>query len=292
MFYGFSSICTFVDYNLLWIMGIVIGIDVGGSTTKIVGIDGEHIQSPMFITATDPVTSLFGAFGKYIYDNGIKLSDVEQVMLTGVGSAFIDSPLYGLPTDKTDEFIANGLGARHVSDIDQLIVVSMGTGTSFVRIDHDRIEHIGGIGIGGGTLQGLSRLLLKTGDIHQVAEIASKGDVKHINLLIGDICNRALPDLPVHATASLFGKVDANASSEDIAKGIIYMVLQTIGGAAVLSALNTPVKDFVLIGNLTQLPQCSEVFPNMESIYHARFHIPPYAEYCTAIGAALAYIKK
>ena len=42
-------------------MGIVIGIDVGGSTTKIVGINGEQIQSPMFITATDPVTSLFGA---------------------------------------------------------------------------------------------------------------------------------------------------------------------------------------------------------------------------------------
>lgn len=54
----------------------------------------------MFITATDPVTSLFGAFGKYIYDNGIQLADVEQVMLTGVGSAFVNSPLYGLPTRK------------------------------------------------------------------------------------------------------------------------------------------------------------------------------------------------
>ena len=115
-------------------MGIVIGIDVGGSTTKIVGINKGKIQSPMFITATDPVTSLFGAFGKYIYDNGIRLSDVEQVMLTGVGSAFVDSPLYGLPTRKTDEFIANGLGARHATDIDRLIVVSMGTGTSFVKI--------------------------------------------------------------------------------------------------------------------------------------------------------------
>lgn len=120
-------------------MGIVIGIDVGGSTTKIVGINGEQIQSPMFITATDPVTSLFGAFGKYIYDNGIQLSDIEQVMLTGVGSAFVDSPLYGLPTDKVDEFIANGLGARHATDIDQLIVVSMGTGTSFVRINGEKI---------------------------------------------------------------------------------------------------------------------------------------------------------
>ncbi len=272
-------------------MGIVIGIDVGGSTTKIVGINGGQIQSPMFITVADPVTSLFGAFGKYIYDNGIQLSDIEQVMLTGVGSAYIDNSLYGLPTGKTDEFIANGLGARHVTDIDQLIVVSMGTGTSFVRIDHDKIQHIGGIGIGGGTLQGLSRLLLKTHDFHQLAKIAEKGDVSRINLLIGDICNRALPDLPAHATASLLGKADGNASQEDIAKGIIYTVLQTIGGAAVLAALNTPVKDFILIGNLTQLPQCNEVFPNMESIYHVRFVIPPYAEYRTAIGAALAYIK-
>ena len=64
-------------------MGIVIGIDVGGSTTKIVGLNKGKIQSPMFITAADPVTSLFGAFGKYIYDNGIHLSDVEQVMLCG-----------------------------------------------------------------------------------------------------------------------------------------------------------------------------------------------------------------
>jgi len=129
-------------------MGIVIGIDVGGSTTKIVGLNKGKIQSPMFITAADPVTSLFGAFGKYIYDNGIHLSDVEQVMLTGVGSAFVDSPLYGLPTRKTDEFIANGLGARHATDIDRLIVVSMGTGTSFVRINGDEIQHIGGMGIG------------------------------------------------------------------------------------------------------------------------------------------------
>ena len=273
-------------------MGIVIGIDVGGSTTKIVGINGEQIQSPMFITATDPVTSLFGAFGKYIYDNGIQLPDIEQVMLTGVGSAFVDSPLYGLPTDKVDEFIANGLGARHATDIDQLIVVSMGTGTSFVRISGEKIEHIGGMAIGGGTLQGLSRLLLKTHDFRQIAAIAEKGDVTRVNLQIGDICNRPLPDLPVHATASLFGKADSNASQEDIAKGIIYMVLQTIGGAAVLSALNGPVKDFVLIGNLTKFPQCHEVFPNMEKIYGVRFHIPQYAEYRTAIGAALAYIRK
>lgn len=68
-------------------MGIVIGIDVGGSTTKIVGVEDKKIKNPMFVKATDPVTSLFGAFGKYIYDNNISLSNIEKVILTGVGSA-------------------------------------------------------------------------------------------------------------------------------------------------------------------------------------------------------------
>ena len=46
-------------------MGLVIGIDVGGSTTKIIGLNCKgEILSPLFITAADPVTSLFGAFGK------------------------------------------------------------------------------------------------------------------------------------------------------------------------------------------------------------------------------------
>ena len=57
------SFLSYLCCKLLVTMGIVIGIDVGGSTTKIVGINEGQIQSPMFITATDPVTYLFGAFG-------------------------------------------------------------------------------------------------------------------------------------------------------------------------------------------------------------------------------------
>ena len=106
-------------------MGLTIGIDVGGSTTKIIGINGGQILSPMFIKAIDPITSLFGAFGKYIYDNEINLEEVEQVVLTGVGSAYVDGNLYGLPTKKVDEFLANGLGACYGSNLENLIVVSI-----------------------------------------------------------------------------------------------------------------------------------------------------------------------
>ena len=272
---------------------IVIGIDVGISTTKIVGIDSNGmVVSPLRIKATDPITSLYGAFGKYLHDNKIRLEEVEHVMLTGVGAAYIEENIYGLPTTKAEEFVADGLGAKYESKLDRMIVVSMGTGTSLVKCDGEDISHIGGIGIGGGTLTGLSRLLLKTDDIKSIIDLAIEGDISHINLLIGDISAKPLPGLPMSATASLFSNAKANASREDIAVGLIHMVLQAIGSASILSSLGSGIKDFVMIGNLSLLPQCKEVYSAMEKLYGVHFIIPKYSEFCTAIGAALNYIRK
>ena len=250
------------------------------------------VVSPMRITAADPVTSLSGALGKYLYENHIDLTDVEHVVLTGVGSAYIEKPVYGLPTSRADEFVADGLGARFESKLDHIIVVSMGTGTSLVLCNGNDIHHIGGISIGGGTLQGLSRIMLQTSDIRQVSELAKHGDISHVSLMIGDISAHPLPGLPMNVTASLFANAQTDASKEDIAVGLIHTVLQSVGSAAVLSALNTDIKNFVLIGNLSLLPQCKDVFPMMEQLYNVRFHIPKYSEFCTAIGAALDYIYK
>ena len=273
-------------------MGIVIGIDVGISTTKIVGIKNDKISAPIRITAADPITSLYGAFGKYLHDNDIELKDVEHVMLTGVGAAYIDQPIYGLPTSKSQEFIADGLGARFESKLDHTIVVSMGTGTSFVRCNGDDMRHIGGIGVGGGTLAGLARIMLNTSDIAQVAALAKKGNDRNIALTIGDISPQPLPGLPMDTTASNFARAQSDASKEDIAAGIIKMVLQSIGSAAWLASLGSDIRDFVLIGNLSLLPQCKEVFPALEKLYDIRFHIPKYSQYCTAIGAALDYARQ
>ncbi|MBQ4543823.1 MAG: hypothetical protein IJA19_06620 [Clostridia bacterium] len=48
-------------------METIIGIDIGGSTTKIVGltIDGDVIGN-LQVTAADPVTSVYGALGKFL----------------------------------------------------------------------------------------------------------------------------------------------------------------------------------------------------------------------------------
>ena len=271
-------------------MAIVIGIDVGKKKKKIVGInDDGSVVAPIRIKATDPVTSLYGAFGKYLHDNHIKLTDVEQVMLTGVGAAYVDQPVYGLPTAKAEEFMCNGLGAQFETDLENMIVVSMGTGTSLIQCMGNNIKHIGGMGIGGGTLIGLSRIMLKTDEIQQISSLAMQGDAANTDVRIGDISPQPLPNLPKTATASLFGNAHSNASREDIALGIITMVLQTIGSSTILASLGTGIKDYVLIGNLTLLPQCKLVFGGLEKLYGVNFIIPKYSEFCTAIGAALFF---
>ncbi len=271
---------------------MVIGIDVGISTTKIVGISSGEVISPLRIKATDPVTSLYGAFGKYLHTNNLSLKDIEYVMLTGVGSDYVSEPVYGLPTFKTEEFISNGVGAMYGSKMNRIIVVSMGTGTSLVRCSDDRIEHIGGIGIGGGTLQGLARLLLNTDDIRGLSDLAMKGEVKNINLLIGDISQEPISGLPMDAIASLFGNAKGDAPREDIAAGIIWLVLLTAGQSAVLASIGSDIKEYVMIGNLTLLPLCKTIFHEIEELYGVKLIIPKYSQYCTAIGAAMCHFDE
>ena len=91
-------------------MSIIVGIDVGGSTTKIVGFDGEKLLTPGLVKANDPIASVYGGFGKFTSENKISLSDIEKVMVTGVGAEFLGDNIYGVETIHVNEFIANGRG--------------------------------------------------------------------------------------------------------------------------------------------------------------------------------------
>ena len=86
----------------------VIGIDVGGTTTKIVGFrngDGEpELLSPQLVQAADPITSVYGALGKFTSENHLNLSDIDQVMMTGAGSSVVGKKIYDLRTTSVPEF--------------------------------------------------------------------------------------------------------------------------------------------------------------------------------------------
>ena len=114
-------------------MEVILGIDIGGSTTKIVGLrtDGS-VVSMLRVRAEDQVTSLYGALGNYLTSNGLSLGDVRRVVLTGVGASYVDGDVFGLPTCRVDEFQASGTGALALSGQTSGVVVTMGTGTAFL----------------------------------------------------------------------------------------------------------------------------------------------------------------
>jgi len=272
-------------------VGIVIGIDIGGSTTKIVGIRGDEPVTPMLVKAADPVASLFGAFGKFVDHNALLLSDISRIMITGVGASFIDRAIYGLPTGKVEEFLSNGYGGLYLSGLKEAVICSMGTGTALVSASDDKILHMGGTGIGGGTIIGLASRMLNVRDTEVVSRLAEHGSLENIDLMVGDITQDLLPGLPPHTTASNFGKIKEMATSSDIAIGILNLVFQSIGVTASFAVRSAGVRDVVLIGNLTSIPLCKKVFDEMRNLFQIDFIIPEHSEYGTALGAALAERK-
>lgn len=275
-------------------MGIVIGIDIGGSTTKIVGIrntaTGRELIKPQFVKATDPLTATYGAFGKFTDENNIKIEDIDRVFMTGVGATHIKRDLYGLSCKSVSEFDSIGRGGLYLSGLDSALVVSMGTGTAIVYAKNDgTMEYLGGTGVGGGTLVGLSKLLLRAESIEHIVEFAECGDLGNIDLRIKDITAKdSSTSLPDDMTASNFGNVSDVAQKSDIALGILNMVYETIGMVSVFAAKHCGVKNVVLTGNLTRLDFCRKKFDEFNGLnYGVNFIIPEGAEYATVIGSAL-----
>lgn len=274
-------------------MKFTVGIDIGGSTTKIVGFDEKGaLISPMFVKAADPVTSVYGAFGKFTSDNGIDLSDVESVMITGVGSTYVKSPIYGLPCRYVSEFDSVGLGGLYLSQLDRAVIVSMGTGTSVTygeKVgDGTRFEYLGGTGVGGGTIVGLSRLLLGVTSIDSIVELAETGDIEKIDLLIKDITNKDIhPGMNKDLTAANFGDVDELATREDIAAGLINLVFETAAMISLFAARTKSCNDIVITGNLTTILNCKDKFKALSEMFGVNFIIPDNSQYGTVIGAAL-----
>jgi type II pantothenate kinase len=274
----------------------IIGIDVGGSTTKIVGFfddkEGRRsLVSPLFVRATDPITSIYGALGKFTTENSLSLDDIDRIMVTGVGSTYLQQPIYSLDCHAVPEFTAVGLGGLYLSGLDEAIIVSMGTGTALIHAKKNKdgasTDYLGGTGVGGGTLLGLTKKMTGIDNIEHIEEICTDGNLANIDLRVSDISKNAkLTGVNENLTASNFGKLSDMASTGDIALGVANMVAETIAMMAIFAARGHGVNNVVLVGNLTTMKPVRDVFAGLDT-FGINFIIPDNASYGTAMGAAL-----
>ena len=267
----------------------IIGIDFGSTLAKIIECDekGELINK-MLLKEKDFKKTMTD----FVSSNDIDISNIEAIVITGVGASKVaDEDFGGVKIIKDNEFLCIARGGLELAGKKEAIIASMGTGTAFVRVSKEDIKHLGGTGVGGGTLIHLCSKFVGTSSFDEIVELAKSGDLGNVDLRISDISEEEIPGLPKDITACNFGKLSPEATDSDIALGIINMIFETIGMLAVFATKNDTIQKIITVGSLTMVPQGQRVFRMLEDLCNVRFITPENAEIAVAIGAVKRYLE-
>lgn len=267
---------------------MVVGIDIGSTTTKAVALREGRILCKIKTRALDAVTSATGVLGKLTIENGFEIADIDHIVMTGVGASKIQGNIFSIPTSVSEEVKAIGHGGQFLSGEKDIVIANIGTGTIIIEAKGERIVHLGGTGVGGGTIVGLSKVLLNTLEFKNIMDMASRGRLNQVDLTIRDINESNISFLGKDTTAANFGKMLDTATSEDKAIGIINLVYQVIGMLSVFAAQSRKKNCVIVTGNGSNNELGKRVLAEITKMYGIRFEFPEDAEYATAIGAALA----
>lgn len=237
-----------------------LGIDFGASFVDAVVFDGKKI---------------------------LKTWSVEKVKFTKNWLKQLAGNTPVASTREKNELECLGKGGLWLSKLKSAVVVSCGTGTAVVwaRKSQQTI-HLGGTGVGGGTIQGLGKLLLKTKRVEEVFKLAKKGDKTKVDLTVGDILGQGIGLLPPEATAANFGKINST-KKEDLAQSLVGMTAETIGLISCLAAKQTKEKKIVFVGRVSTNKLMQKYLSQVCTLFKLSPVFPPRAEYATALGAAI-----
>jgi type II pantothenate kinase len=204
-------------------------------------------------------------------------------------------------SDAFPEFECVTLGACELTGLSDFLLVSMGTGTAFLRVkkcesaplDSSAKDkalggtiHLGGTGVGGGTIQGLYRLRNDEADVKKIAQIAENGNLEMIDLQLRDITeNDSETLLPKDITVSNLHKLTKNAADRDFAAGIINLVAETILMMAVFARRDD--EKIVCIGGLSKLDRMKKTAEVLGRLHKISFIFPENASFAGAIGCLI-----
>lgn len=188
----------------------------------------------------------------------INIKEISSIGVTGGKSADLPDRISDVPITKVNEIDAIGKGARSLYKISEesSLVVSSGTGTACVHIQNTATNHLGGISVGGGMLEGLSNLLVNIPHGVKINNFAEKGNRKTLDVMIGEAVNE-IGNLNAEITAANFAKArnESTNSIEDISASLCNMVGEVIGTVAYLNALLVGSNKAYFLGRTSMLSE-------------------------------------
>ena len=223
--------------------------------------------------------------------------EVDLIALTGGHHHLIGEAIEETPVLHVNEVDAIGEGGLYLSKLDPgkpAIIVSSGSGTACILAKDGEFLHCSGTGVGGGTVQGLSKLLLDTVNPQEIQELAERGLAKVTDLILEDVVSGPIGLLPPDTTAVNFGKMvkaKTRASREDIAAGIVNLVGETIARIATSVATGFGVLDIIIVGRTPFFTVLRKSLEDAAKLTNFTPHFPENAEYASALGALLVAEK-
>ena len=228
---------------------------------------------------------------------GIDLDSLSRLAVTGGRHKMLPPKIGNCEVVSVNEVNAIGRGGRALAGLTgnqarkPVLVISAGSGTAIIAARTSGIRHVSGTAVGGGTMLGLSRLLLGTVNPLEVEALAQQGSANGVDLSLADVITGPIGSLPADATAVNFGRLSRNEftpSREDLAAGIVNLVAQTIGLIAVNAAKAQRIEQIVVIGHLIDMQSIRHVLGSVGMYYGTTLHLPEHAGFGTALGALVS----
>ncbi len=260
-----------------------IGIDAGGTLIKVALLtDSSRTFKKYPAAEIDQVISMLN--NKHADDN---------VYLTGGKAEYIQEKL-NFEATASIEFDATFRGLTQLlkeadMDLDRYVYLNVGTGTSFHQATRDSQKRVGGSGVGGGTMIGLSYLLTGIGDFETIIERAKDGIRDNVDLKVHHIYNGRPSPIPGDLTASNFGRIlnaKETATIDDQLIAVIGLVAETVTAMAINLADAFETKNMVFIGStLLDNKVMTDIIYRYSELKNAQAFVVPNGEYSGALGS-------
>ncbi len=260
----------------------ILGVDLGATLCKLALPSEAGIR-----TAQIPTTDFDAILAS------IREWEPQRVAATGGGGARLAAEMDALPVTNVPEFSAWARGAPLLAEHrgeklpDRYLLVSLGTGTSVLSVTDEVAQRVGGSALGGGTLLGLGKLLLRIDSFADLAALAERGDRRSVDLLVGDIYSGPGDSpLPRDLNAAHFAKLDSELP-EDIAHALMGLVGENIGLICGELARARGAREIVYCGStFAENPALESILDQVSGFYSCQARFLEDGAFCGAVGAA------
>lgn len=258
-----------------------VGLDLGSTLAKVAIVDRGALRvSHHPVEDRDAIAAALAG------------QEDQPLAVTGAGAGAWAQRFASRGPRVISEFEAAARGARvllaraSILADEPFLVVSVGTGTSVLRVEGDQVTRVGGTALGGGTLRGLGRLLCGTDDYGTLAALAAEGNRQGVDLLVRDVYPGGTDELLGALTAANFGRIASRAAAPDLAHGLCGLLGENLGLiCGGLARLHGASQVLYCGGTLHDNTALAGILIGTTQFAGAPAQILPEGTYCAAVGS-------